>query len=260
MGSSAEHAPEANGAVEASEADTFDTSNLNPDLALFIRAETDGGRQAVRFLVDVMLGFMPGFGPHHRIDAAKELLRRGFDEAPADLPLFPQPAGEDRDGTHPSTSADAPQPVRGDRVLSLSKEPVEPQRTSSDDSPAEADLLLDYEPPYVNTYGHSEDDGLDHRAVSKAAGALMDAVGRLPQPADPRAFSTAKKGSTIVHNGEEHYFNETARSSVELHIATGEILDAIKRIRESCRTPSAFPAQNADHDSGLDASDTEAPP
>ncbi len=234
------------------EADTIDTANLNPDLALFIRAETDGGRRAVRFLVDVMLGFMPGFGPHHRIDAAKELLRRGFDEAPDDLPLFPQPSGVDRDGTHHYTYADALQPALG--------ETVETQQTSSDDSPADADVLLDYEPPYVNTYGHSRDDGMNTRAVFKASDALMDAVGRLPPPEKPGAFNPDETSSIIVHNGTEHYFKEHARTAVELSIAAGEVMDAIRRIRDSCRTPSAFIAQNTKKDSGPDDTETEAPP
>ncbi len=218
------------------EADTIDTANLNPDLALFIRAETDGGRRAVRFLVDVMLGFMPGFGPHHRIDAAKELLRRGFDEAPDDLPLFPQPAliSSNEPVLSPSNEP----------VLSLPNGPVGPQQTSSDDFPADADVLLDYEPPYVNTYGHSRDDGLNTRAVFKASDALMDAVGRLPPPEKPGAFNPDETSSIIVHNGTEHYFKEHARTAVELSIAAGEVMDAIRRIRDSCRTPSAFIAQN----------------
>ncbi len=233
------------------ESDTIDTANLNPDLALFIRAETDGGRRAVRFLVDVMLGFMPGFGPHHRIDAAKELLRRGFDEAPDDLPLFPQPSGEDRNGARHYTSAGATQPALGEPVLSLSKGSVGPQQASSEDSTAEADadILLDYEPPYVNTYGHSRDDGMNTRAVFKASDALMDAVGRLPPPEKPGAFNPDETSSIIVHNGTEHYFKEHARTAVELSIAAGEVMDAIRRIRDSCRTPSAFIAQNTKKDS-----------
>ncbi len=213
--------------------DTIDTANLNPDLALFIRAETDGGRRAVRFLVDVMLGFMPGFGPHHRIDAAKELLRRGFDEAPDDLPLFPQPSERVRDDEHESSG---PFPSLLGKV-------------GMGSSPTDADVLLDYEPPYVNTYGHSRDDGMNTRAVFKASDALMDAVGRLPPPEKPGAFNPDETSSIIVHNGTEHYFKEHARTAVELSIAAGEVMDAIRRIRDSCRTPSAFLAQNTKRDS-----------
>ena len=48
---------------------------LNEELADFIRLQTEGGKAAVRFLVDVMHGNLDGFKPHHRLSAAKELLR-----------------------------------------------------------------------------------------------------------------------------------------------------------------------------------------
>ena len=57
---------------------------LASDLAKIVRQETDDGRVAIRFLVDVMQGGLPGFKPHHRLAAARELLRRGFDDTPAD--------------------------------------------------------------------------------------------------------------------------------------------------------------------------------
>ena len=57
---------------------------LASGLAEIVRQETDDGRVAVRFLVDVMQGGLPGFKPHHRLAAARELLRRGFDDTPAD--------------------------------------------------------------------------------------------------------------------------------------------------------------------------------
>ena len=59
---------------------------LDPKLAELIRQETDDGRTAVRFLVDVMQGALPDFKPHHRLAAARELLRRGFDDTPDDDP------------------------------------------------------------------------------------------------------------------------------------------------------------------------------
>ena len=56
-----------------------ETTPLLQDLAAIVREETDNGRTTVRFLIDVMQGTIPDFKPHHRLSAAKELLRRGFD-------------------------------------------------------------------------------------------------------------------------------------------------------------------------------------
>ena len=56
-----------------------ETVPLHQELAALIREETDNGLTTVRFLVDAMQGTIPDFKPHHRLSAAKELLRRGFD-------------------------------------------------------------------------------------------------------------------------------------------------------------------------------------
>ena len=57
-------------------------SRINQELADLIKLETSDGKDAVRFLVDVMQGNLQDFKPHHRLSAAKELLRRGFDNTP----------------------------------------------------------------------------------------------------------------------------------------------------------------------------------
>ena len=57
-------------------------SRFDQGIADIIKLETSDGRDAVRFLVDVMQGNLGDFKPHHRIAAAKELLRRGFDSSP----------------------------------------------------------------------------------------------------------------------------------------------------------------------------------
>ena len=56
---------------------------LNQELADFIRLQTKGGKAAVRFLVGVMRGNLEGFKPHHRLSAAKELLRLCQDDKAA---------------------------------------------------------------------------------------------------------------------------------------------------------------------------------
>ncbi|MDE2785601.1 MAG: hypothetical protein OXL37_02975 [Chloroflexota bacterium] len=53
-------------------------------LAEIVRDETDHGRTAVRFLVDAMQGQLPDFKPCHRLSAARELLRLGFNHDPED--------------------------------------------------------------------------------------------------------------------------------------------------------------------------------
>ena len=58
--------------------------SLSPALSKIVREETDDGRDAVRFLVEVMQGSLEGFKPHHRLAAARELLHRGFDDTLAD--------------------------------------------------------------------------------------------------------------------------------------------------------------------------------
>ena len=47
-------------------------------LAEIVREEIDRGRTAVLFLVDAMQGQLPDFKPCHRLSAARELLRLGF--------------------------------------------------------------------------------------------------------------------------------------------------------------------------------------
>ena len=61
-----------------------DPSPLHQDLVNLVREETDNGRSAVRFLVDVMLGNLADFKPHHRLFAARELLRLGFHQPAPD--------------------------------------------------------------------------------------------------------------------------------------------------------------------------------
>ena len=75
--------PDVQPRAAAAHSRTANASNgrLDPKLAKLIRQETDNGRTAVRFLVDVMQGKLPDFKPHHRLAAARELLHRGFDNA-----------------------------------------------------------------------------------------------------------------------------------------------------------------------------------
>ena len=52
-----------------------------PSLAEIVREETEDGRLIVRFLIDVMQGFLEHSKPCHRLDAARQLLNLGFHPA-----------------------------------------------------------------------------------------------------------------------------------------------------------------------------------
>ena len=53
-------------------------TKFDTELARVIREDTRDGRYIARFLIDVMLGDLTRFRPHHRMSAARELLDRGF--------------------------------------------------------------------------------------------------------------------------------------------------------------------------------------
>ena len=61
---------------------TSNTDTLTPRerLAKIVAEETDGGRRVVRFFVSVTEGELEEFKPHHRMDAAKELVKIGLEE------------------------------------------------------------------------------------------------------------------------------------------------------------------------------------
>ncbi len=90
------HAPAARTAqtsqrrTASSQAADSQSGSFRQDLADLICEETDNGRTAVRFLVDVMQGNLPDFKPHHRLSAARELLRRGFDDPALDSDQEPE--------------------------------------------------------------------------------------------------------------------------------------------------------------------------
>ena len=94
---------------------------ISGKLAQIVREETEDGRVAIRFLVDVMEGTLEGFKPHHRLAAARELLRRGFDNAPGGGQAQPAAARRQQPFDHNSY---APVPVR--------QEPVDDRREAID--------------------------------------------------------------------------------------------------------------------------------
>ena len=99
---------------------------ISGKLAQIVREETEDGRLAIRFLVDVMEGTLEGFKPHHRLAAARELLRRGFDDAPGGGQARPAAARQSaaRQRQPFDHNSYAPMPVR--------QEPVDDRREAVD--------------------------------------------------------------------------------------------------------------------------------
>ena len=86
-----------------------ETTPLHQELAAIIREETNNGRTTVRFLVDVMQGTIPDFKPYHRLSAAKELLRRGFDNPTPPDAGYPTSTESDPEQSAPAEkTAEAP--------------------------------------------------------------------------------------------------------------------------------------------------------
>ena len=89
--------------------DSSEDTHFDQKLAQVIRESTDDGATVCRFLINVMDGHLSAFKPHHRIQAARELLSRGFD---------PRRSGEGRNpeegsdsGTHKSLTNRPPLPA-----------------------------------------------------------------------------------------------------------------------------------------------------
>lgn len=76
--------------------------SIRTQLAQIVREETEDGRTAVQFLVNVMQGELPDFKPSHRLSAARELLQRGFDYLPDDA---------EATGSHQATAVSEPDPA-----------------------------------------------------------------------------------------------------------------------------------------------------
>ncbi len=85
-------------------------------LAEYARELTQDGRTVIRMYAEVMDGVRndEGFKPHHRIAAARELLKRGFDET------YTQHAPEVHPTETPEPSTEDPEPATND------SEPEEP--------------------------------------------------------------------------------------------------------------------------------------
>ena len=80
-------------------------TKFDTELARLIREDTGDGRSIARFLVNVMVGEIRSFRPHHRMAAARELLNRGFGKSAHTDPErgHPAPLRRSGEGRNPET-------------------------------------------------------------------------------------------------------------------------------------------------------------
>ena len=89
---------------------TSSNHNLTPRerLARIVAEETNGGRRVVKFFVSVTEGQLEEFKPHHRMDAAKELVKIGLEEFEDYIEANPSaPRRRARKAQRPATDTEA---------------------------------------------------------------------------------------------------------------------------------------------------------
>ena len=138
-----------------------------PSIADIARQETDNGRDAIRFLVDVMRGVLTEFDTHQRIDAAIEIIERCADHTPRIHTPPPPPAP--RHDTEPASNHGTGTPWAAPRKPEWRHFEYPKDHTYDFDSYGEEDFDRD-------TYGHKARVHIfgDDETASVANQAVLD--------------------------------------------------------------------------------------
>ena len=127
--------------------------NVRSVLCKIVREETDDGRDAVRFLVDVMQGSLEGFKPHHRLAAARELLHRGFDDTEPDDPdPGSEPERPHADRPMSGCRPESPTNPYGPLYVRDTEDGSRDNRNDSNDGHSRYDDSYDPNGPYGDSY------------------------------------------------------------------------------------------------------------
>ena len=135
-------------------------TKFDTELARLIREDTDDGRSIARFLVNVMVGELRSFRPHHRMAAARELLNRGFGKSARTEPERVRPDHPDQPDPEPERPARTP--------IRHSRESGNPPGGSPLGHPGAGDPLT----PHSSPLTPGEADGLAHD--------LLDTLHQIP--------------------------------------------------------------------------------
>lgn len=242
-------------------------SGLHRELAALIRQETDDGRTAIRFLVDVMQGSLHDFKPHHRLSAARELLRRGFDDTSADSAGRNDPPHDYREPPAPVLETRDPVPV--------SLVPESPEYSGKDDSddrdPFDFDTYDDEDYRH-DCFGHDARVRIfgSKEAVSVANRAVFDfRMSKTPAERDATESDDDASGdSPGAARGPDPYgvgsygYKALLRcygSKVVVRVANRAVEEYHER-GGAAGPPADWPGDTIEYDPPWDASDSPDPP
>ena len=93
-----------------------------PNIADIIREETDDGRTVVKFLVSAMQDELDDFKPCHRLDAARQLVKFGFDPAQSFLDTYMSIEGPAPTHTRASAAAEPAHEIHPDLARIVAEE------------------------------------------------------------------------------------------------------------------------------------------
>ena len=118
-----------------------ETAQAREQLAAYARELTQDGRTVIRMYAEVMEGVRDdeGFKPHHRMAAARELIKRGFDETytPPAPEARPEPTAESDELTTDNSelTTDEEEPVDYLAIVKRVVESLGPIEEDDDDDP-----------------------------------------------------------------------------------------------------------------------------
>ena len=152
---------------DQSTAGSPDNTEFDQALAKKIQQATDDGSTVCRFLINVMEGELKAFKPHHRIQAARELLDRGFNPRRSGGGRNPEEAA--KDDSHSSNLNHQPTPSHSSLLSTHSSE-------SGDSEAAIQEVEGGSHSSLLSTHSSESEDSEDDQTNWDEINALIDAA------------------------------------------------------------------------------------
>ena len=216
-------------------------TKFDTELARLIREDTGDGRSIARFLVNVMVGELRSFRPHHRMAAARELLNRGFGKSAHTDPEPERPARtpirHSRERTSPRTPIRGGNPPGGSPLghpgagdpLTPHSSPLTPQREAPPSLPPDQIPPQQFEHTVLDLlenmgYGHA-------RHVGRTGDGDIDGIIDQDVLGLDRLYVQAKRWTNPVGEPEIRNFS----GSLDAHGATRGILITTSDFTDTAR-------------------------